>query len=137
MKANAVNRLLSFTLTRYLLVGIGAVAIDVFTYFLLIHFTLITPSLAKKISFIVGAIWSYVSNKKFTFRISNVSWYVPLLFGSVYFLGFLLNSIVHDFVYNLSSSKIWSVGTATVISVGWNFVGQKFIVFSKKSIQND
>lgn len=137
MKANAVNKLLSFTWARYLLVGIGAVAIDIATYFILIHFTKVTPSSAKKISFIAGAIWSYLSNKKFTFRVTNVLWYVPILFVMVYFLGFVFNSIVHDFIFALSSSKAWSVAAATFISVGWNYVGQKFIVFSNKSIRNE
>lgn len=137
MKANAVERLLSFTWARYLLVGVGAVAIDIATYFILIHFTQLTPSSAKKISFIAGAFWSYISNKKFTFRVTNVSWFVPLLFVVVYFLGFVFNSIVHDFMFAFTSNKVWSVITATVVSVVWNYVGQKFIVFSKKYARNE
>lgn len=137
MKANPVERLLSFTWARYLLVGVGAVAIDITIYFLLIHFTQLTPSSAKKISFIAGAVWSYLSNKNYTFRVANVAWFVPLLFVVVYFLGFAFNSIVHDFIYGFSFNKVWSVVTATAVSVVWNYIGQKFIVFSKKYARNE
>lgn len=137
MKANPVERLLSFTWARYLLVGVGAVAIDITIYFLLIHFTQLTPSSAKKISFIAGAVWSYLSNKNYTFRVANVAWFVPLLFVVVYFLGFAFNSIVHDFIYRFSFNKVWSVGTATAVSVVWNYIGQKFIVFSKNYTRNE
>jgi putative flippase GtrA len=67
MRNKTVKKILAYTWFRYLLVGLGAVLIDIALYFLFIRLSLFDPSAAKRISFSAGAFWSYLNNKNFTF----------------------------------------------------------------------
>jgi putative flippase GtrA len=137
MPRELIKRLLTYTSTRYLLVGIGAVCIDIFFYYVLIHFTSVSPSSAKRMSFITGGIWSYRNNKKFTFRVTNSNWYAPIIFSIVYLIGFYLNSLVHDYLFTTTFNKLLAVLTATFVSVVWNYIGQKFFVFKNPTTHHD
>jgi len=137
MPRELIKRLLSYTWMRYVLVGMGAVFIDIFFYLILIKFTSISPSYAKRISFIAGGIWSYKYNKNFTFRVSTSNWYAPVLFSIIYLMSFYLNSLVHDYVFTTTFNKLLAVLTATFVSVVWNYIGQKFIIFKKSTPNHD
>lgn len=99
------------------------------------------------ISFSLATVNSYIWNKYWTFKRNNESGepttekkkYEFLRFITISILGLLINTGV---VYILTSinfadldQKLWlniSKLLATVIAMTWNFVGYKFIVFSKK-----
>jgi putative flippase GtrA len=135
MRNKTVKKILAYTGFRYLLVGLGAVLIDIALYFLFIRLSLFDPSAAKRISFSAGAFWSYLNNKNFTFRVKDVDWYAPLSFTLVYITGFILNSYFHDLILHQLHNNVFSVLTATVVSVIWNYFGQKFVVFRKPPSQ--
>ena len=86
---------------------------------------------AKRVSFILGAIWSFVLNKKVTFKSSNKSLKEPILFSLIYLSSFIFNSLIHDLSLNYFMGNIPFL-IATVFSVILNYLGQKYIVFKKR-----
>lgn len=117
---------------RYILVGGGAVCIDFLIYTLLSEFTQIDISWSKRISYVCGGIWSFFANKLFTFRKYELNTREPFLFILVYAIGFFLNSVLHDLVLKIFSVKLLAFSLATFISVVWNYIGQKWVVFRNK-----
>lgn len=116
-------------LFRYLIVGGLAIAIDAITYYALTTNSLVEIAWAKRISFAMGAVWGFFVNKFFTFGKRTLSVQEPLLFTLVYICGWFLNSIIHDSVLRLGSSKPFAFLLATCASTCTNFVGQKWLVF--------
>jgi putative flippase GtrA len=114
-------------------VGGGAVALDFISYYLLIWMQLLDPSWAKRCSFVIGAVWSFFANKFFTFKNKELKISQPVLFTAVYVSSFFLNSFIHDFVLTYLNWKLAAFGAATFVSVVWNYVGQKWLVFKKKN----
>ena len=55
-----------------------------------------------------------------------------IMFSILYFTSFILNSIVHDFVYLISNLTLISFLCATIVSTITNFTGQKFLIFKNK-----
>jgi putative flippase GtrA len=126
-----LNRFLQHEIVRYTIVGGGAVLIDLFTYTLLIQFKFTDPSWAKRIGFTCGAIWSFLINKFYTFRIYNFKISEPVFFAIVYVTGFLINSLIHDWILKSYDTKAFAFAMATCISIVWNYIGQKWLVFRK------
>lgn len=101
----------------------------------------------KGISFIIANINSYFWNKFWTFGVSdkvNVKEFGQFMAVSV--IGFGINvgvaSLLVNFVGSpegISPERWANIGalSATIISLIWNFIGYKFIVFGGKKIKND
>lgn len=126
-----LNRFLQLEIVRYGIVGGGAVLIDLIIYTLLIYFNITDPSWAKRIGFTIGALWSFLINKFYTFRKYDLKLSEPVFFIIVYVSGFLLNSFIHDWILRLYNSKVFAFILATCVSIMWNYVGQKWLVFRK------
>ncbi len=118
-------------LMRYLIVGGVSVAIDATVYAVLVSSNTFDPSWSKRISFVAGGVWAFFANKFFTFRRPKAKLSEPILFTAVYFCGFVFNSLIHDFVYELLGIKTIAYLISAIIVIIWNFIGQKFIVFKK------
>lgn len=100
-------------------------------------------SLYKSVSFIIAAGNSYLWNKLWTFKRESTEG-MGKEFGQfliVTFIGFLLNvfiaSVIFKYVLPFDSLTLdqWGIVSAvfaTVISMVWNFLGYKFIVFDVK-----
>jgi putative flippase GtrA len=100
----------------------------------------------NSISFIVAVIHSFFWNKFWTFRVKKTEATKEFLqFLIVSIIGLLLNSAI---VYMITTwmKPMFGMGeiswanagkiAATVISLIWNFIGYKFIVFKKKNDQS-
>lgn len=124
-------------LLRFLFVGGLAVVIDATFYFLFTKFEILDPSWAKRVSFLIGSSWAFFMNKIFTFRQSKFRVSQPITFGIVYMAGFLLNSILHDILLNMTSLATLSFLFATGVSTCTNFVGLKWIVFRSRREINE
>jgi putative flippase GtrA len=118
-------------LLRYLVVGVVAVALDVGAYAILTGMGWMEPGWAKRGSFVLGAVWAYFANKFFTFRQPDLRAGEPLWFALVYGFGWAANSVVHDILLRASGLSWLAVGMATVISIGINYAGQRWIVFRR------
>lgn len=135
-RANKVIKKIFFSeLVRYIIIGGGAVFIDLVVYWMLTANTAILPSQAKRISFLAGGIWSFFGNKFFTFRKFEASIAEPFLFVIIYLIGFVLNTLIHDLVLKNAGIKPAAFMLATLTSIVWNYAGQKWIIFRKKRVE--
>lgn len=100
-------------------------------------------SLYKAISFVLSATNSYFWNKFWTFKreITEKIGKEFLRFLVVTFIGFLINVGIASGIFKLISPvgglnpDQWAIGAAvvaTAVSMVWNFIGYKFIVFEQK-----
>jgi putative flippase GtrA len=119
-------------LFSYIIVGVFAVLIDFLFYKIFSDIFLIDISVSKRLSFVLGSIWSFIFNKFVTFKSFERKLSQVFLFVIVYFISFIFNSLSHDFFLNsMSGNNPFYI--STVISILINYLGQKFIVFKKKS----
>ena len=118
---------------RFLLVGICSVSIDFIFYYLFIYFDIFDPNNSKRLSFVIGAIFAFFANRSYVFKISEKKASQFFLFCLLYFCSFILNSLVHDYIYLVSQITFISFLLATAVSTITNFIGQKFVIFRKKN----
>lgn len=111
---------------KYLSVGMGAVGIDFISYMLM---TGINPSIAKAISYILGACFSFLANKYWTFQSKHEVHREVWKFAILYFLTFTSNVGIHAALLSLGAHKLVGFTFATGFSIVVNYVGQKFWVF--------
>ena len=122
---------MKFEVIIFALVGLISVAIDFALYLLLLSFGT-GVSWAKGISFTAGAVFSYHSNKKWTFN----AWGSPqvfIAFCALYLITFIINVAVNNLVLGFfglgEMSVLISFITATGCSAIINYYGMKFRVF--------
>jgi putative flippase GtrA len=135
-----------FQFGKFISVGLSNTSIDFGILNLLIFLTDVERgylySLFKAFSFIASVMNSYLWNKFWTFESPETKGMGMQFFQFVLIsgVGFGLNVVVASFVVNVVqpvgeiSPRLWAnVGAfaAIVISVFWNFLGYKFIVFKK------
>ncbi len=130
-----------FQAGKYFLVGSFNTFLDFGVLNLLIFLTAIPSgawySVFKSVSFLVAVTNSYFWNKLWTFQSEEGSF---IQFFAVSIVGFGLNVGVASLIVNVMgpvgtmSPELWAnIGAlaAVVISLVWNFIGYKFIVFKK------
>ena len=114
----------------YSIIGILSTILDFIIYSLLLSYTNVTASPAKRISFLVGTINSFMFNKKITFKSKEKSFYEPLKYLIVWGSSFFINSFSHDLSSKYFEGYIPFI-IATLISMTINFAGAKLWVFQK------
>lgn len=117
---------------RFLIVGICSVSIDFLFYYFFIYLDLFDPNNSKRLSFIIGAIFAFYANRNYVFKVGEKKFTQYVMFSLLYFTSFILNSIVHDYVYLFTRATLISFLCATAVSTITNFTGQKFIIFKNK-----
>ena len=71
-------------------------------------------------------------NKTFTFKFFRNTKLSPILFIVVYILGLIFNIISFDLFSSIINDIDLVFIIATSISILWNFLGQKLVVFNNK-----
>ena len=117
---------------RFIIVGIISVSIDFFFYYFFIYFEILDPYNSKRISFILGAIFAFYANRNYVFKVNKKKFSQYIMFSILYFTSFVINSIVHDYVFLISKFTIIAFLCATFVSTVTNFIGQKFVIFKKR-----
>lgn len=118
-------------LVFYVLIGVFVVMVDFTSYHFYNKIFSVDFSISKRLSFLTGAVFSFVLNKYITFKSQEKKISEPILFSIIYFLSFILNSFTHDILIDTFSNNYPFI-IATYISIVINYFGQKFIVFKKK-----
>ena len=134
---------------KFVIVGVANTAVD----FGILNFLMATTEiysgtsifLLNSVSFIISVTHSYFWNKLWTFKVKKTEAAKEFLqFLIVSIIGLLINgSIVYMITTWLRpmfglNEIIWANAgkiAATTISLVWNFIGYKFIVFKKKNDQ--
>lgn len=114
---------------KFLVGGGSAVVVDALFYAILKAY--IDFSVAKAISYILGAFVGFIINKLWTFeskkfKVAEIYKYIIL-----YACSALLNTGVNKFVIWIIPSTVFAFLCATGTSTVMNFLGQKFLVFRK------
>ena len=127
-----INKKNFFEAYRFILVGLFTVTIDFIFYYIFIFFDIFEPNNAKRMSFILGAIFAFFANRSYVFRVSTKKITQPIFFSILYLTSFILNSLVHDYLYLLTNITLFSFFIATCVSTVANYSGQKFIIYKNK-----
>lgn len=122
---------------RFLLVGGTTVLIDAAIYTLLGALG-VEYGIAKTISFLLGAVFAYFANWRFTFGGRRNRW-SEVLFVVVYLCALGINVLLNDLVraFDPGSALLAVVAflVATGVSAVWNFVGMSLFVFRRPGAQ--
>jgi putative flippase GtrA len=137
-----------FQFAKYATTGLANTAVDFGILNLLMWMTGIysgqTIFLLNSIAFLIAVTHSYIWNKFWTFRSKDkdvAGQFVQFL--AVSLIGILINGAIVYVVTTLVSpmfglsSAVWAnvaKALATLISLIWNFLGYKFVVFKKKNV---
>lgn len=109
--------------------GGSAVLTDFVVYILLKQY--IALSVAKMISFVIGAAIGFLINKLWTFESRNFRLREIFRYALLYAVSATANTMVNKGVLSLSNITIIAFLCATAVSTIINFLGQKFFVFKK------
>ena len=137
-----VKQLTQYKTGRFAIVGVGATAID---FILLLTLDTLTPLpvlAANVIATFTAFCFSFVANKKYTFRMSGTSVVREMaLFTAFTLFGlWVLQSIVIHWVLPITSSLaesheialILAKLLATLVSLSWNYITYSRFVFVHK-----
>jgi putative flippase GtrA len=127
------------SLLRFALVGGTAVVLDAVAYVLL-HQAGVPVDVAKGVSFLIGAVFAYFANWRFTFGARRGPW-SEVLFVVVYALALALNvaanAAVRAWLGTSSTDATVAFLVATGLSAAWNFVGMSLFVFRQEESSVD
>jgi len=119
-------------LASYSTIGFISLAIDAMVYIMLSEIFLVSKSLSKIISFIIGSINSFLGNKMLTFRIKSFNYKEPIKFILLYSFSLIANSLSHDYFLKIFDGFLPFV-ISTIVAVIINFTGLKLWVFKNKN----
>jgi putative flippase GtrA len=129
------NSFLKYDLSRFIVVGITTVLIDL-GFYLILNYFIFDTTLSKGVSFTIGALFSYFANKNFTFNSSKRGLLRFLFFSALYVSTLIANVVSNSIVLNslsqINYSLIIAFLIATTISATLNFLGMKYFIFSSK-----
>lgn len=118
---------------RYILVGLGSVCIDATVYWLLVTWTG-DSVLSKAVSYVSGAVFSYLANWRFTFGKRRSNW-SEVAFVLIYLTSLGLNIGINQAALALLPLVWFRTALAYLLATGvttvWNFVGQSLLVFEE------
>ena len=99
-----------------------------FSIIFFLMFIGIGPTLSNAIGYALGAILSYMLNKKYTFGDIRHSTLLAIKFFSVLFVAYLLNLLALQWLLGLINPYLAQVGAAVVYTLS-SFLLAKFMVF--------
>jgi len=133
VKESARNKALHKQFIKFGIVGVANTVIDWTVYFILSRFVPFFASnlvYAKAISFLFGVTNSYYWNRKWTFRSLNNSLSIFIPFFMLNVVSIIINTgVMFVALTYLSLPEIIALGSATAVTLLWNFVGSKLFVF--------
>lgn len=116
-------------IVRFFFTGLLVVLVDATAYsFLLASFA---PSSAKAIAFVCGTIVAYLANKFWTFKKRGFSLSEAASFFALYVVSLGINVGINEVFLRIPPySLLLAYLCATAASATFNFLGQKYVIFS-------
>lgn len=115
----------------FLVVGLTTVVLDYFFYFILLKSDIL-PSIAKGFSFLLGAIFAFVANSKWTFQIPVTPQRAPIFF-LLYLSSLVMNVVINFSLIRYFGTSLFVLNVAFIVatsfSAAMNFLGMRFWVF--------
>lgn len=122
---------------KFLIVGTLTVFIDYLFYCLFLFF--LSTSTSKGISFVIGAVFSFIANKTFTFNYNKFLKKSIFLFVLLYLITLIVNITTNEFFLIIFSNLILKTEISFIISTSIsaliNYLGMKYFVFKKDYFQ--
>ena len=120
----------------FVIVGILTVLIDFSVYQLLIWATNWGTHESKGAGFLAGTLFSYLTNRLWTFGATNSDhssiWKFITLYGATLTINIGTNGLIIAVLTNINHHKLVAFILATGLSAFINFLGMKFYVFRKR-----
>ena len=141
-------------ITKFIIIGVSAVMVDLIVYYTLSDFLSVNTDLSKAFGFLIGSVYTYILNKRWTWRHTEKSNKgMVAMFGLVYAISFIFNILINKYglvvipefnlnlnvhsdtqnfnIFAIKGHKFLAVFSATAVSAIVNFIGQKFLVFNQ------
>lgn len=126
-----IKRIFKNSVFLFLVMGGCSTGIDFILYMVMSRSISVTVS--KGISMIAASIFSYLMNKKYTFRNKEKTDFGYLFrFYLIFAVNFLTNLFINYMVLYHTGYKIAAYIIATCCGMTVNYLGQKYIVFKRK-----
>jgi len=126
-------------ITNFLIIGLLTVTIDYTIYWLSRKF-LINMSVAKAIGFISGTIFSFLANRKITFKshrsIRSQLFKFIFLYISTLLINVMINNYLLEYQTAFKNIILFAFIIATSTSAIINYIGMKYFVFYFKNQNN-
>ena len=120
----------------FLIVGALTVLVDFGAYRSLVRFSGTGVDMAKAIGFLVGTLFSYFSNRFWTFghksHVPGSLWRFAALYGATLGANVLVNSLALKLSVDAIDAVHLAFLLATGISATLNFLGMKLFVFKSR-----
>ena len=116
----------------YSCVGAIACTIDLSVFFLLIHFTDISPIWATSISFVVALQMNFILCYKFLFSVSRKNLLNQVLHTyAIALVGLILNSVLFGLFINYTNLSLFFAKIVVVpLVMIWNFGARRLFIYS-------
>jgi len=123
------NKLL---LGRYIFSGLSSMLLELFLFYVLIHFLYTNAVVSSNISLILAGIFNYFLSRYWVFEKTSDVKREIILFAIIFFVSLLINNVIFIFsIHVLRFSPMLSKSTAIVISTGFNYITKKYLVFKE------
>jgi len=118
-----------FQFIKYNLVGIANTLIG-FSIILGLMYVGISATLSNVIGYVIGAVFSYVLNRKYTFKSSMNQQRTMIKFFMVLSIAYILNFMTLQWLLTFMNPYISQIGAAIVYTVS-SFVMARYFVFTR------
>ena len=125
-----LNKIDKKEILKFLVGGGTGVIVDFLTYkiFMILG---IERTIAKTLSFICGSIVGFIINKYWTFKSPKFQIREILKYAALYLVTAFINSQINKYTLLLFGSEMFAFLCATGVSTVLNFLGQKFLIFTR------
>jgi putative flippase GtrA len=122
---------------KYLIVGIFNTTLGYGTIFLCMYIFMFSPELSNLIGYVLGMIFSFFANRKFTFKSTEKASQEFIKFIAVCLVAYLANfitliTLVRELNLNAGFSQVISGGVYVICG----FLMNKWFVFNEESKKN-
>ena len=146
-------------LTKFVIIGISAVLVDLVIYYISSDIMGLNIDLSKGMGFLVGTVYTYFLNKRWTWKYTERSNHGMILkFALVYLVSLVFNILINKYgllwspqfdvnlnitlypegniqsLMSVKGHKFLAFFFATVASAFINFLGQKYLVFKSSKL---